>query len=155
MIPKFPNPNNYPFWLYEQITLPANAPQVDVSFTIEDTADWLLRKAYIQYPAIGGAAPTTFADVSVTLQDLGRGGTGKIENTSIPLNLFSTPGVFDNFGATTNILNQAVFESKSIDRVFFAKSSFTLTFDGFQALGTGFDIGVLLIGQYILKHPMD
>jgi len=151
MIPKFPNPNHYPHWIYQSLTLPAGRDSLDYSVQIPRMGSWMLRRAYTQYPTTGAALPTAWIDPTVQLIDLFS--NYEFARSPIDLMLFTSPGRYDNFN-NGDPRNQQVFESKSIDRLFAAKTSFILRFAGFKKLGAALNIDIALQGEIILKNRM-
>lgn len=147
MIPDRPNPNWYPFWLYEAITLPAGKDSLEVSFQLPRSGNWLLQRATAQYPTTGAALPTTWQDIRVQLIDTFT--NWKYANEPIPFFLFTSPSRFDNF-SSGDVKNQQVFLGKSFNRQFIAKTGFSLKFTQFSAVAP-IELQLALQGKMILE----
>lgn len=143
------DPDSYPLWRYQLVTLLPEIQTQRVEFRTSQAIDYLVQKIFVEYQTTG-PAPVTFQDPSFILVDNSRG--KKFGDAAVPFTVMSSPTRYDNLGSGNNPrLNQQVLNAKSIDWTFYNTSVIELEIKDFQGIGKPTTIGIHIQGRAYFK----
>lgn len=143
MIPA--DPKFHPYWYYHQFNTAIAAPVVGRFFSPQEGYFYLLEKAFIQYPAVGGAAPTVFASLLFQIQYYSP--EGELMAVPLPVHCFTSPDMFENFAPNLTPNNQQWLGGKSISQPVPLYSKWLIQVSGFLGAANPGAVDLLLVGK--------
>jgi len=141
--------NHAPRWFYREVDLNVTSPQTTVTIQADPADDYLLQYIHAQWPAVGVADPTAFADIEFTLTfpQVNR----KYINVPVPAMNFTSPGQFANFTGSTDQPNQTFFRSKRLDYPIKYQMTFQLHITNYLGAANPNTIQILFIGRNVFR----
>ena len=144
---KLPAIKHFTTWRAERITFPTREP-LELFVEYNEPRRLLLEKIYIQYPTIGGAAPTQFRQLKMNIVNQRTNRERFYE--PIPISTFTTPGYYENFAPNATPMNQAYRGARSINMYFAPKTSVLIRITNFLGVGNPLTAILLIEGKFML-----
>lgn len=135
----------HPYWYYHQYNTNVTAPFVTQFFSPRKGFNYLLEKIYIQFPAIGAAAPTAFSALTFTAKWYSP--DGELNQVPLPVNCFTTPAAFDNFAGAGIQLNQAWLGGKKVFQPVPVFGKWQIQLGGYLGAANPLAVDVLIVGK--------
>ncbi len=144
------NSNNYPFWIYKQVSTDVTTPKLEVPFQARPSENYILNYLYVQFPTIGGVSPTTYRDIRFMLEIPQQ----NKEYLDVPLSLemVTSPGRFDPFTGGDSDPNQTFFRTKKLEQPIMSQQTWNLKLSNYLGTGNPLYIDILFIGRNVFKR---
>lgn len=139
------------FWFHQRIvTVGIVAPELSAIFNPNKDAHYLLEKIFFSWPTIGAGAPTAFVDITARIVFYSP--SKSFNDIFIPVNLFTTPGTFENFTPNATPRNQQVLAGKSINWPLLMYTPFEIKIGGFQGASNPGYVDIFVTGKNIFRR---
>ncbi len=144
------NTNNYPYWLYKQISTNVTTQQIIEPFQTLPSENYVLNYLYVQFPTTGGANPTAFRDIRFLLEIPQQ--NKEYIDIPVSLDMVTSPGKFEPFTGGISNPNQQFFKSKNLNQPILCQQIWNLKISNYLGAGNPLYMDVLFIGRNIFKR---